>query len=955
MNRLDIGRGSSGLKSSLPRIGGLTGAILIFIFGGEVSTVLTQTSNCQANNLYPTSASEPAQGGTGSSTFSVSGVYGCAVQAFPSQSWITTQISQNGFIGTVNYSVAANPATTARTGSIIVGTSSTNGVTLSISQAGGPSGPGAGPAALQGDSLVVGAMSSTNFQLMQNLPLPTSANQKYCGPVQLAPGLLAEAYVPTPAERTANFSSFAGLLLDPTTGPNPPSLFGSSPFPGGIIPANRLPDPFAWRISSGSGSSSPGCAKFPLTSVPFSSLYYVTPKLGDNQILITSASPDPIALNSGTFTLTLRGRGFALASDIRVIFNGSTLATPSTNDGVELTVSVPAGLISSSTPVPVGSTASVQVASQSRGLKSNTLQIPLVTSAGPFLNLSPSSGNSGTELHIFATVGGTAQGSFAVASSTGASLAVQTSITKITPTPQSWVSVSPTNATVKASPQNFNVNINATGLAPGTYSALVVVTATLGQSGAISPSDQTVVDTKTVAVATTVTGSAISPFPGSLSFASVVGSGIVPASQVLGLIPVNLSGGTQHTYTASISGGNWFSIDHPTGNLPGFINVSVNPPGTAGTSYGQILVYADQSQSAVPVGVVMIVQNAANDQIFFSAYQPGGQLPQSQTRPLTTDVDESGFSINLTSEMNWLQVSPSNGETPQNLQFAVDPLAAPGLNFGSHVGFATVVDQNRPDNLFVIKATLSVTPPPPPPPVISSVGNAGSEEPFISPNVFVEIKGSNLAAPGPGIGWTGAPSFQSELLPTTLANVSVTVNGKPAYVSYVSSNQVNVLAPVDSATGNPVAVVVTNNGIASNPAIVPLRPVAPALFEFDFSTRRVAATHADNRPVAPIGTYPGSTPAAPNEEIQIWATGFGNTMPPIPDGQVVLSPGILANPVTVTVDGVPADVKFDGLVGAGLYQINVIIPPTARNGDLAIKAFTQGAQTLDGIIVAVQQ
>jgi uncharacterized protein (TIGR03437 family) len=181
------------------------------------------------------------------------------------------------------------------------------------------------------------------------------------------------------------------------------------------------------------------------------------------------------------------------------------------------------------------------------------------------------------------------------------------------------------------------------------------------------------------------------------------------------------------------------------------------------------------------------------------------------------------------------------------------------------------------------------------------------------------------------------------------------VNGKPAYVSYVSSDQVNVLAPVDSATGNPVAVVVTNSGAASVPVVVPSRPVAPALFEFDFSTRRVAATHADNRPVAPIGTYPGSTPAAPNEVIQVWATGFGNTTPPIPDGQIVSSSAMLANSVTVTVDGAQADVKFAGLVGAGLYQINVRIPPSARNGDLAIKASTQGAQTLDGIIVAVQQ
>src|SRR5215472_6324744 len=247
MNSLDIAWGKSGLKSSLRRLGGWTGAIFLFIAGGEVSTLLSQTS-CQAFNLNPSSVSEPTQGGTGSFTFSVLVVNGCTLQAFPSQTWITSRISQTSSSGTVNYTVAANTATTARTGSIIVGTSSTSGTTFSISQAGASS-----PAALQGDSLVVGVMSLANFQLIQNLPLPTSANQKYCGPVQLAPGLLAEAYVPTPAERSANFSAFAGLLLDPLTAPS------LTPFPGGIIPTNRLPDPFAWRISSGSGSSSPGC------------------------------------------------------------------------------------------------------------------------------------------------------------------------------------------------------------------------------------------------------------------------------------------------------------------------------------------------------------------------------------------------------------------------------------------------------------------------------------------------------------------------------------------------------------------------------------------------------------------------------------------------------------------------------------------------------------------------
>ena len=91
-----------------------------------------------------------------------------------------------------------------------------------------------------GDRLVVGTMSLDIFAVLQSqAPLPSALNQQLCNPLQIAPGIYAQAYVPTAAERGGDFSVFGGSLLDPLTG---------TPFPGGIIPADRLPDPFAWRI-----------------------------------------------------------------------------------------------------------------------------------------------------------------------------------------------------------------------------------------------------------------------------------------------------------------------------------------------------------------------------------------------------------------------------------------------------------------------------------------------------------------------------------------------------------------------------------------------------------------------------------------------------------------------------------------------------------------------------------
>src|SRR5262245_22066628 len=68
-------------------------------------------------------------------------------------------------------------------------------------------------------------------------------------------------------------------------------------------------------------------------------------------------------------------------------------------------------------------------------------------------------------------------------------------------------------------------------------------------------------------------------------------------------------------------------------------------------------------------------------------------------------------------------------------------------------------------------------------------------------------------APGNGMTWDNAPEFASGAMPTQLGGVSVTVNGKAAFVSYISATQVNVLTPLDSTTG-PVQIVVTSGGAA---------------------------------------------------------------------------------------------------------------------------------------------
>jgi uncharacterized protein (TIGR03437 family) len=100
-------------------------------------------------------------------------------------------------------------------------------------------------------------------------------------------------------------------------------------------------------------------------------------------------------------------------------------------------------------------------------------------------------------------------------------------------------------------------------------------------------------------------------------------------------------------------------------------------------------------------------------------------------------------------------------------------------------------------------------------PVITLVANAEGGNPVIASNTWVEIKGMNLSNAGDSRPWQGS-DFVNNQLPTSLDGVSVTVNGKSAYIYYIIPAQVNVLTPPDVMQG-PVAVQVMNNGFASAP------------------------------------------------------------------------------------------------------------------------------------------
>jgi uncharacterized protein (TIGR03437 family) len=248
--------------------------------------------------------------------------------------------------------------------------------------------------------------------------------------------------------------------------------------------------------------------------------------------------------------------------------------------------------------------------------------------------------------------------------------------------------------------------------------------------------------------------------------------------------------------------------------------------------------------------------------------------------------------------------------------------------------------------------------------VITSV-NTASGGSTIAQNTFIVIKGANLVpatTPAAGVIWSTAPSFASGQMPTQINAVSVTVNGKPAYIYFFcsaatspvcASDQLNVLTPLDNTTG-PVQIVVTSGATISAPFTATMNAVAPAFLLFG-STNYVAATHAGGALIGPPNLYPGSsTPAQPGEEVVIYAVGFGLPSTSLTAGSPKQSGSLPTLPVCMIGTNAAA-VAFAGLTSAGLYQLNVIIPTAAQTGDNPIGCTYSGSATPAGDLITVGQ
>src|SRR5579872_137042 len=293
------------------------------------------------------------------------------------------------------------------------------------------------------------------------------------------------------------------------------------------------------------------------------------------------------------------------------------------------------------------------------------------------------------------------------------------------------------------------------------------------------------------------------------------------------------------------------------------------------------------------------------------------------------------------------------------------PATSAQLRFPTGVAVDTAGNVYVADDQNNVVRLLTASAPPPTigPPVINpgGVATAGGYggSTTIAPGTWIEIFGTNLAVDSRP--WATA-DFTGNTAPTSLDRTTVTIDGQPAFIEFISSGQIDAQVPSNIGIGV-VQLVVTTPGGSSAPysvAVNSAQPglLAPANFKVG-STQYVVARFLDNVTfVAPAGAIPGvpSRPAKPGETVVLYGIGFGPVTPNTPAGQIVQDDNALTLPLVLSFGDTPATLGYTGLApfAVGLYQFNVTVPDVPTSDAIPLTFTLNGQSGTQTLYIAVQ-
>ena len=151
---------------------------------------------------------------------------------------------------------------------------------------------------------------------------------------------------------------------------------------------------------------------------------------------------------------------------------------------------------------------------------------------------------------------------------------------------------------------------------------------------------------------------------------------------------------------------------------------------------------------------------------------------------------------------------------------------------------------------------------------------------------------------------------------------------------YVSATQVGAIAPFNlSAPATNIQV--TYNGQTSSAFTMPVVSAAPSVYSINGTGGGYGILNQDGSVNTSVNT------ASVGSVVTFYATGFGQTSPASLDGTVtsVLPYPVPLQPVTVAIDGQPAEVVYAGAAPsqpAGIMQVNAVVPANAYGYNLPV-------------------
>jgi len=254
-------------------------------------------------------------------------------------------------------------------------------------------------------------------------------------------------------------------------------------------------------------------------------------------------------------------------------------------------------------------------------------------------------------------------------------------------------------------------------------------------------------------------------------------------------------------------------------------------------------------------------------------------------------------------------------------------------------------------NAVAVYGPLTSTPSQPAAVISSVVNSASFLDGAVSPGELVTIFGANL---GPTSDVPG--QVNGSYVANTIGTTQVSIGGVMAPLLFASANQINAVVPF-GVSGTTAQVQVLNQGQSIATTTVPVQPASPAVFSINGNGGGPGAILNQDGSV-----NSQSNPASRGSVVALFATGGGVTTPAGVDGLLTaLSPPYPAPalvPVSVTIEGLPAEIKYvgaaPGLV-AGVLQIDVVVPANALQARYDQVVVTMGDYVSpSAVTVAVQ-